>query len=183
MRAALLAGFMLLVGGAGQAQGLDARWGLRWGQSPEEVRTQVSTWRELSASGDMARFIVTSSRVRHPAFPMQVLGFRQGRLVEVRSISKLFTDDPEGREGKLAHFGLGLPLRARYGQPSKIYEETLPPDRQPAEGFYACLQTDGCGLWARTWEHAEAYVVLELKPGQVPRSGWLVLHAMEPAAR
>jgi hypothetical protein len=179
-RAAALAAFTLLAGAA-QAQGLDARWGLRWGQTPEEVRTQVKGWSELPPKGDMTLFIVASSHLRHPAFPKQVVGFRAGRLVEVRTVSKLFTEDPEGREGKLAHFGVGLPLQARYGKPSKVYEEMLPPDRQPTDGFYACLQADGCGLWARTWEHAEAYVVLELKPGNLPRSGWLVLRAMEPA--
>jgi len=182
LRAAALVAFILLTGAA-QAQGFDARWGLHWGQSPEEVRTQVKGWRALPPNEDMSLFIVTSTHFRHPAYPMQVVGFRAGRLVEVRTVSKLFTEDPEGREGKLAHFGQGLSLQARYGKPSKVYEEMLPPDRQPAEGFYACLRADGCGLWARTWEHADAYVVLELKPGNVPRSGWLVLRAMEPTSR
>lgn len=182
LRTAALAALTLL-SGAAQAQGFDARWGLRWGQSPEEVQSQVRGWRELPPSGDMALFIVASSRFRHPAFPMQVVGFREGRLVEVRSISKLFTEDPEGREGKLAHLGLGLPLQARYGKPSKVYEQMLPPDLQPADGFYACLRAHDCGMWVRTWEHAEAYVVLEIKPGNVPRSGWVVLRAMEPVAR
>lgn len=182
LRGAALTAFFLLAT-AVQAQGFDARWGLRWGQSPEEVRAQVNGWRELPPNGDMVLFAVASRHFRHPAFPMQVVVFRAKRLVEVRTVSKLFTDDPDGREGKLAHFGLGIPLQARYGKPTKVYEEMLSPDRQPADGFYACLKQEDCGLWARTWEHGEAYVVLELKAGNVPRSGWLVLRAMEPAAR
>lgn len=72
LRATVLAAFTLLAGAA-QAQGFDARWGLRWGQSPEEVRTQVTGWSELPPKGDMALFIVASSHFRHPAFPMQVV--------------------------------------------------------------------------------------------------------------
>lgn len=178
-RPALALGLLLAMAGA-QAQGFDARWGLRWGQTPAEVQALVQGWQALPPDGELEQFAGRSRLFRHPGFVAQVMGFRQGRLVEVRSFSQLFAEDAQGREGKLAHFGVGLALQARYGEASQVHEVMLPAERHPAEGFYACLKDAGCGLWARSWKHAEAFVVLELKAGKAPGSGWLSLRALEP---
>lgn len=172
---------LLLLGvAAPRAAGLDARWGLQWGQSVAEVQAQALGWRLDGRDGDMERYISEALPLRHPAFPRQMLIFRGGRLVEVRAFSRTFQNDPEGRDGRIAHFGVGYLLRGHYGEPDPVLEIVRKTDQQPAEGFYACLKQEGCGMWMRYWDHAESLVVLELRPGTRPQTGWLLLRAVAP---
>lgn len=178
--AALL--LMLLLGSA-RAEGFDALWGLRWGQTPAEVQGLVQGWHALARDGDLDFYGVRSRLVRHPAFIVQIVGFRAGRLAEVRSFSQPFTADDEGRVGRAAHLMISRSLSERYGEAGGVHEQMLPLDRQPAGGFYACLREADCAVWARTWTHASAFVVLELRPAKAAGSGWLSLRALAPESR
>lgn len=175
-----LGGLLLSLPGLAQAQGFDARWGLQWGQTAAEVRERVQGWQAMAPDGELQRMAVRSRLMQHPAFPFQVLGFRQGRLVEVRAFSTLMADDAEGRKGRAAHLALAQLLNARYGPPDAVHEHMLPRQSQPPEGFYGCLRLEGCAIWARSWRHAEAFVVLDVQSGKAPGSGWLLLRAMAP---
>ena len=164
-----------------QGAGLDARWGLQWGQTVAEVRAKAVGWRLHEHGAGWERYLVQALPSSNPAFPTLLLLFRSGRLAEVSAFSVPYRNDGDGSLGRIAYSGAAMALAQHYGPAKPIFEVARPRERQPAAGFYACLKQEDCGMWMRYWDHPESFVHLELSSRLEPQTGWLVIRAVDPA--
>jgi hypothetical protein len=138
----------------------EAPFGLRWGESAEELKSHEISGEIRQGAGHL-RLIETN---RLPNGPKDTnfanLGIDQKfGLQRIQWVSKDISDDITGEKGLAQYRTLKRSLSERYGAPKSSEEEMI---GNRADSFYQCLAEDGCGAFVTVWRTPETDVRLRL---------------------
>ena len=142
-------------------------FGLRWGMTVEDVKAQAN----VVPTNERKEGNFISYRLSSVPSPVSiaeqylVIFHRSTGLQKATLVSKDFTGDPTGRDGKETYASIKSALIAKYGQPKTEFESTGNRLYKEVDEFYQCLRYSGCGAWASFWEPDETrgHIALQLR--------------------
>lgn len=158
--ALLLAGMLISLGANA---GGDALFGLQWGSTPAELKSQGVQLVEKVKKQNLSTYEATVLPKGINGSERYVLVFDdQFGLVKVVMIGVNIEDDMLGSEGKEKFAQLETILQTKYGKGDDT-QTTGATLYQDADEFYQCLAYDGCGIWWDIYHAPNKIVSLQLK--------------------
>jgi hypothetical protein len=174
-----LISIMLVSMGVGAAEGFPDPFGLTWGMS-EASLVKLGFARPSSDSGQMHVF--TSTIVPKPWSEAETYAAitYNDQLVKVVAVSKSFSGDIAGSEGKAAYEKINRVLQGKYGQPATHMEQTGLKLYKEYDEFYQCLKYAGCGVYFASYDIASGTIGVNLE-GESRGAGYLKVTYESPA--
>ncbi|WP_206483644.1 hypothetical protein [Thalassotalea sp. G2M2-11] len=103
----------------------------------------------------------------------------KGKLVKAVAVSKKFTDDIYGSEGKSVYKQVKNLLAKKYGSPSEQYETVGRKLYDDSDEFYQCLEYSGCGVYLSFFNFAGGMISVQLN-GKQRGVGYLTIGYESP---
>jgi len=156
----------------------DALFGLRWGETMEDIK-RLGVSGELQEDDGHLRLFQTDSLPHGPNdTKFANLGIdRRFGLQRIQWVSKDIADGPSGENGIALYKTMKRQLSERYGDPKSSDEEIV--GSQSSASFYRCLAEDGCGAFVTVWRTPETDARLRLM-GSANGKGWLEVVLLGP---
>lgn len=104
----------------------------------------------------------------------------KNKLVKVQAVSKSFTSDLYGSEGKELYNKMKSLLTKKYGIPSDATERIGLKLYDEVDEFYQCLKYVGCGVYLTLFEYGDGIIGLQLV-GSSRGEGYLKILYESPA--
>lgn len=161
------------------SEGFPNPFGLTWGMS-EASLLKLGFARPSSDSGSL--HIFTSKEVPKPwsEAEMYAAVTYNDQLVKVIAVSKSFSGDIAGSEGKAAYEKINRVLANKYGKPARHMEKMGLKLYTEYDEFYQCLKYAGCGLYFTSYDISNGTIGVDLE-GESRGKGYLKITYESPA--
>ena len=178
-RVIFLMSLMLMSLGVRAVDGFPDPFGLTWGMS-EASLVKLGFARSSSDSGPL--HVLTSKIAPKPWSQAEtyVAVTYNDRLVKVVALSRSFSADIMGSEGKAAYEKINNVLTNKYGQPAKHMEEVGLKLYTEYDEFYQCLKYAGCGAYFTSYNISGGIIGVNLE-GESRGVGYLKVTYESPA--
>lgn len=178
-RVIFLISLMLMSTGIRAAEGFPDPFGLTWGMS-EASLMRLGFARTSSDNGTL--HVLTSKTVPKPWSQAETYAAvtYNDRLVKVVAVSKSFSDDIMGSEGKAAYEKINEVLTNKYGRPTSHMEEVGLKLYTEYDEFYQCLKYAGCGAYFTSYDVSGGTIGINLE-GESRGAGYLKVTYESPA--
>jgi hypothetical protein len=174
-----LISLMLASAGAGASEGFPEPFGLTWGMS-DAALIKLGFTRPSTDTGPLHLFISKVAPKPWSEAETYAVVTYNDQLVKVVAISKSFTDDIAGDEGKAAYEKINRVLTNKYGKPASHMEVVGAKLYTEYDEFYQCLNYTGCGAYFTSYHVAGGTVGVNLI-GQSRGTGFLKVTYESPA--
>lgn len=136
-------------------------FGLQWGMS--ESGLNKLGFSQVSESNGLKIFSSVSVPKAWSKAENYVAITYKGKLVKAAAVSKDFTDDIYGSEGKRNYSQVKDLLTRKYGSPTTNYERIGSKLYDKPDEFYQCLEYSGCGAYISMYEFGGGIIMVQLK--------------------
>ncbi len=141
----------------------DAPFGLRWGETIDEVKTHGLPGDVQQDDGHLQIFQTNKLSDAPGNSDFARLGIdRKFGLQRILWVSQAITDDPTGAKGLELYRTLKRDLTDRYDKPKSSDEEFVGSRTHGPNSFYQCLAEDGCAVFVTVWRAIRTDVRLRL---------------------
>ena len=147
-----------------------APFGLTWKMGEQELRSHGFS--EVSNTGGlkiMQSFSVPKAWSKAEKYYAVT---HDGELIKAIAISKSFTDDVYGSEGKELYSKMKSILSKKYGAPTSSFEVVGNSLYDELDEFYQCLDYSGCGSYLSIYETLGGTIGIQLE-GERRGQGYL----------
>lgn len=139
-----------------------APFGLTWGMSEASLIKMGFTEKDIS-KGQLKTLVAFSVPKAWSEAEAYLAVTYQGNLVKVVAVSKDFTNDITGLEGKKGFSHIKEVLTGKYGKPTGGAERIGGSLYKEYDEFYQCLNYTGCGIFYAVYKFDGGDIFLELK--------------------
>lgn len=158
---AVIAVLFLAVAAAARAD--EAPYGLHWGETAQDITDRGLSIEAVEGDGKSKLYVARGLRMAPPDTGLVriVINEKHG-LQRITWISKPIEDDLYGTKGRKAYQDRIAAFNRDFGRPHVTTEEIGVSVYTAPDQFYACLATDGCGIFMSKWLGDDEEILLRL---------------------